>query len=661
MATDEAQPTLDQLTDHEKTIVHILGLAEQNQVDVALGQAAQMARANPTQWQSTYVLALLLFRMDRYGKAIRTLLGVAESFPDVFEVPHALAAIYGKIGMIGEASFQLKLRDSMGVPERVILVPNWLPNPQEAILYGSEGNLLLERAWRARLMGEHDAGAIALEEYLEINEEDADQTIALARFLIDSGKPKTAIEQLGGKPFLAERGEAFALAAEAFSLLGRFDEVETFASAFISQKEQPSEYQRKIIALSSYSPEFDKDARRAEIKAWKAEYLSEPAKESRVISAGEKHQAVLAVLASNLDLVGPLSIIEGLLLRGRGDGIHINLYVDMPSNEQISPQLRANVSFVRNIYPVDDLTLARIIENDGAIVFLDLAPLTETRRPRLPLLLNTPIRTRLFGDPEVDSPPYIHRVLGDDFVYPNAGPEHMIMEGGLFCLVGIPPSDEDIEQFINVAKSRSKASATIVLAPRDLTPENKQTLEIIFKTAPDLHLEVIIDPRVPEECGAVVSGWIMENKLQRFMTVSDASPEQNHFLMLQSTTDFLLQLPSHLAASNIALWLQFGRPVVHLPGDLNDRHRHMGHSLLANLDLVPKKPVDQDGFLANLKELASDRNKVVALQTRFLRSSQTFLQAEARMRRRLTFDRMLLEAMEQIVQSKQVPDSGAQT
>ena len=348
-----------------------------------------------------HLLALTIFRLGRLLPALKVMRAAHEDLPDAYEHAEILSVLYSSVGKHSDGVFYAKLSTALKpYYPQYQLVPSWMTSAGTALL-ATEENPLVDyghgylsngdvtkatacfldaieldhqnaSAWRGLIEAKQRNGQVghslkAAEALVELDDHNADDLLLYARCLVNAGMT----------------GNAWTAAQRALQ----------------AEQEDPVSIAKCLPGLVRYDETVSPDRALELARSWNtlADLPREPLKITTRNSDDELFR--VGILSGSMHIRSErapfLSTIEECLSRTA----HIYFYANNQVEDAICRRLRRGAAAWRNIYRVDDETVASMMRNDEIQVLIDLDGFDWTGRPGIVQRMPAPVVLSAFGAP----------------------------------------------------------------------------------------------------------------------------------------------------------------------------------------------------------------------------------------------------------------------
>lgn len=597
-------------------------VAEVAQRDHGAGIAAcERAMAmHPGRPEAQCILAMIAADMGDMGRSLDLLERAHKIAPDCREYADVLAVIYARAGKLSDSLYYAKLAMALeSDPEMAELIPPSFRNYRAAL----DGATPSANYVNARIRFQQHRYAEAEEfclRHLRLNDSDAGAYLLLGRSRLEQGKLEAALADFHSAVHLSPADAASYLGlGDCLIRQGDFDAGRACHEMAVTLA--PADPAIRTRALASFLPLADGGWRQFigdSQKAMEACFVDvEPVDLSDMAAGGNTGRIRIGYLCDALHDTAMGTLLSGVFSthdRGRFEtfAYQQNVYVD-----SVTTRLKANVDHWKEIYDVDDDTLAYIVASDGLDILVDLCSYTDNQRLGLLARKPAPIVASWLSWPYGAGLPAIDYVISDATTL--AADEALAGKGK--CLPaagGLLAYDADALNIDFDALGESPAFGNgfvtfgAICDLARVTPEVARVFSRILRAVPGAYLMFgyveTICPTVERRLQELFSHFGLLNRIA-FQTPTKERAANLQFL---ANVDVVLDTFPMNGVFETCEALRAGVPVVTLAGDR--RSSAMGASLLTAAGKGPWIAQTANDFVKIATSLACDVKELADLR-----------------------------------------------
>lgn len=374
----------------------------------ALEHAEAARRLNPESAEPLFVLGVIAFMLNDVGGAIRILEQAHKIDPDGKEIVEHLGALHGRAGNIAESLYYTKL--GLTLDENPRLVPfafDGLRDFQKNVEQGSETSYLVE-AHYAFLLRKYDGTVESCRRELELRPQSVEGHQLMGRALVELGRYEEGTAALEAAARLAPRNaDGFIHWAEGLLRQGRLNLAHDCCREAVRLAPASVAARSALLTTLAYLPfeqwaAYPEEARAAiaAIAPGARPAPPKPAVSPKSIDIGRASRIRIGYLINETTMTRDLGFIEAVLAHHNHGEFFVHGYQQYSRPFSDTTRLQKNTDDWRQVFNIDDETLALIVTNDALDILVDCCGAARDGRPAFLARRPAPIQIGWFGFPQ---------------------------------------------------------------------------------------------------------------------------------------------------------------------------------------------------------------------------------------------------------------------
>ena len=423
--------------------------------EVEVGQALERAgaprRLNPDSAEPLFVLGLSALVLNDVGAAIRFMEEAHKLDPDSREIAEALAAFHGRAGNLSDSLYYSKLALTLDENSRFArTLPEALRDFEANVGEAGQSAYLMEAEF-SFLLREYAKTADFCRRELDLHPQNAEARQLMGRAMMELGQYEDAVAALETAARLSPRDAmGFVYLAEGLRKQGRLDLALDCCREAVRLDPASSAARGQLLTTLAYLP--------GEI--WRG-YAEEAASAIAAIAPGprpapppaaiapqtvhenRRDKIRIAYLIDETAMLRDIGFLESVLAHHNHGRFFIHGYQQYSRPFSETTRLQKFADDWRQVYNIDDETLAFIVANDAVDVLVDLCGASLGGRPSFLARRPAPIQVSWLGFPQGSLPGTVDWLISNAttkvFDERDAGGIPLIgLDGGLFASSGAP-------------------------------------------------------------------------------------------------------------------------------------------------------------------------------------------------------------------------------
>lgn len=416
-----------------------------------LEQAEAARRLNPNSAEPLFALGLAAFRLNDIGGAIRLMEEAHKLDPDGREIAEALAAFHGRAGNLSDSLYYTKLAMTLDENPRFARVLPETLRDFEANIEAARQSAYLVEAQFAFLLREYADTVSFCRRELELHPQNAEAYQLMGRAMLELRKYEDGVGALETAARLSPRDAmGFAYLAEGLLKQGRLDMALEYCREAVRLDPASAAVRGQMLSTLAYLPG----------EAWRG-YPQEAASAIGAIAPGprpappplavdpktitqeRRAKTRIVYLIGESTMLRDIGFLESVLAHHDHRRFFVKGYQQYSRPFSDTTRLQKHADEWRQVYNIDDETLALIVANDAIDVLIDLCGTSADARPAFLARRPAPIQVSWLGFPQGSLPGTVDWLVSNaairEFDERDGGGIPLIgLDGGLFAYNGAP-------------------------------------------------------------------------------------------------------------------------------------------------------------------------------------------------------------------------------
>lgn len=589
--------------DLKKYLIQALAAAEEGDYVGAL-DCVQNGISEAGENSATYhMMGLIALRMGEMPKALELFRKAHQMSPDLMEHAEALSILYARTGRISDSLYFGKLSTVLTPSAyKDALLPEWL-GTFEASFAEAEDSPYFERGMKALHQGQLRQALSDFQHEAELNPKRGDAWRMLAKVLRLQKRPVEEVLILRG---LEDAGNMqawdFARIGHALNVVSRCDDAKAAYEAAREMAGHDADIEALRVADLYMRPDIGIEEIQDQERSWGRLFNSQtdPDRKPGQLSSGADGRISVGLFSSRFRLGEGLDYVWPLLLHPKYGRLRISCYSYNEYDDAMTRRIAGCVTDFQDFRDVNEPTAARIIQNDGIQVLIDLDSVYGLHHSALVLGRPAPVVLRYNGIADTVQALGYDAVFGGGSSYDGSSKNTCLVNGGFFCF---PEGGDDAQQTMPPSERMMRVGWMPSLTA--ISDYSLKILKEITTRRPDITI-VIHTSSIGGAHGAnEIQSRLTQFGLRPFVEFSEVvddhtAARETLFRNIDIVLDMADADPDNVLAALIG-----GRPVLSLPGNLPAGH--VGADLVRAAGGAEMVCSDREDLVTRIERLHDDR------------------------------------------------------
>ncbi|MBM09691.1 MAG: hypothetical protein CMF69_08975 [Magnetovibrio sp.] len=402
-----------------------------------------LEKESPARSEHLFLLAVTALVLDDPSTALDLFTQGHLRSPEYLEFTQALASLNAQLGNLNDSVYYAKLGlVAESHPVLKNMIPPQLSNVEDSLKYSKHSYYNIE-GWIALHKRKYSEAADYAQKEISLKSDDADSYFLLARAYAGMKRYQDGIHAIKQAiRYDPPNEEQLNFLGDLLRLTGNISEALEVYEEVIRRNPASSDSKNRVVCALGYSSEhqwYDAEAAAKSVLSLFADQEKKSGKGVQRQLPNPLERIRVAYLVNEFAISKYATFLETMLANRDEDLFRVNVYQQYSQPYMADSSLRAVADDWREVYDIDDLTLAKIIENDDIHVLIDMCGFESGNRHALLAKKVCPIQLNWLGFPLLAAAPVNDAVLVDGTVCNKEhlqNEEYHKVDGCVICYPG---------------------------------------------------------------------------------------------------------------------------------------------------------------------------------------------------------------------------------